>query len=659
MHARLVRRASAVIIVVAMATTGLAATVGVAGARSSSLIHLVRRVGPIGALARQAATVRTHARARSSVAGAGSENPLDPELYRVHSREGQELEGGNAVHEGEVPAPTATVRSGVSDTQTGLASSFMGSNHFDSRYSDGGNQWSGEPPDQGICANDKREFEIVNSVVQVYGRSGNALLPGTSYFPGTEPVGLSLNQFFGVATSYVRPAGPFGPFVFDVSCSFDPSVHRWFVLADWLTLDTTTGAFAGPGGFYLAVSTSPKPLGTFDVYSVDATNNGTNGTPNHHCSSGFCYGDYPHMGIDRNGVVVTTNEFDNLGAGEFHGAQLYAFSKHDLVAGVASPKMAYIPNIFSHAVDDFAYSMIAVGSLPADRVAAHGGTMYLGMSQSPYADTVAHAVSLWRLTNTSSLNLTPALGLSETSIPTSDYAVPPASRQKKGSTPLLTCENSTACIGADNPDQKGPWPLDSGSGDVGGAWLRHGVVYLVAGAALDDKGGALIAEDGLSWSKIDVHAGVAFVALQPSTTSDYVGLVFQGAADVRGQNLIYPSIALNAAGQGAIGATLSGPDFYPSAAYIPFSTTGPTGPAQVAGAGVGPNDGFTATFDGGYRTRWGDYGAAAVSPDGTVWFGAEYIAQTCGFAEFSADPTCGFTRTFYANWSTRVFAIRP
>ena len=110
---------------------------------------------------------------------------------------------------------------------------------------------------------------------------------------------------------------------------------------------------------------------------------------------------------------------------------------------------------------------------------------------------------------------------------------------------------------------------------------------------------------------------------------------------------------------GAIGATLSGPDVYPSAAYIPFSTTGPTGPAQVAGAGVGPNDGFTATFDGGYRTRWGDYGAAAVSPDGTVWFGAEYIAQTCGFDEFSVDSTCGFTRTFFANWSTRVFAVKP
>ncbi len=86
------------------------------------------------------------------------------------------------------------------------------------------------------------------------------------------------------------------------------------MLADWLSLDPATGDFSGPGGFYIAVSRTPRPLGSFDVYSVDTTNNGTNGTPNHHCSSGFCFGDYPHMAIDRASLVVTTNEYDNLGA---------------------------------------------------------------------------------------------------------------------------------------------------------------------------------------------------------------------------------------------------------------------------------------------------------------------------------------------------------
>ncbi len=450
----------------------------------------------------------------------------------MHSREGQELEGGDAIHEGEQPAPHATVTSGVSGT--GGGTSFDALNHFDSRYSDGGNQFSGEPPDQGLCASGNREFEIVNSVVQVYTASGHALIAGTPGIPGTAPVGLSLNEFFGVPTSFVRPDGPFGPFVFDVSCQYDRAAKRWFVLADWLSLDPKTGDFSGPAGFYIAVSRTPRPLGSFDVYSVDTTNNGTNGTPNHHCSSGFCFGDYPHMAIDRASLVVTTNEFDNLGAGEFHGAQLYAFSKADLISGVAAPTMAVIPNIFSHAMNDFGYSIEPVASLPRDYETAHHGTMYLGMSQAPFADATAHGISLWRLTNTASIDHTPNLHLVETSIPTDDYAAPPSARQKPGDTPLLDCENDLNCIGAANPVQQGPWPLDAGDGTVGGGWLRNGVVYLVAGAALAGNGGALIAEDGLTWSPIPVHAGVAYWGLRPGRFTDHVGLVFQGAAAVTG-----------------------------------------------------------------------------------------------------------------------------
>ncbi len=142
--------------------------------RRASVIHLLHRVGPIGSLARRSPSVRANL--------AGPENPLDPELYRVHSREGQALEGGDAIHEGERPAPHATVTKGVSGI--GGGTSFDALNHFDSRYNDGGNQFSGEPPDQGLCASKTREFEIVNSAVQVYTTSGHALIAGTPAHPG-------------------------------------------------------------------------------------------------------------------------------------------------------------------------------------------------------------------------------------------------------------------------------------------------------------------------------------------------------------------------------------------------------------------------------------------------------------------------------------------
>jgi hypothetical protein len=112
-------------------------------------------------------------------------------------------------------------------------------------------------------------------------------------------------------------------------------------------------------------------------------------------------------------------------------------------------------------------------------------------------------------------------------------------------------------------------------------------------------------------------------------------------------------------GAGGIGATLTGPRYFPSAAVARFRSGHAPTSVQVTGAGVGPNDGFTATGEGGYDPRWGDYGAATVTPDGTMWFANEYTASRCTDAEFAVDTTCGYERTFYANWSTHITGVTP
>ncbi len=573
--------------------------------------------------------------------------------------EGQEPEGGDAVRTGQVAAPTAANDVSVSHANYGLVRSWQGSNHFDSRYSGNGNQFSGEPPDQGLCANNQNEFEIVNSVIQVYTTGGKPLLAGDPAFPNSGPVGITLAQFFGNPPEFQRPDGPFGPTAFDVSCRYDASVQRWFVLSEYLDLDKTTGDYTGTGGFYVAVSTSRDPLGSWNIWDTRTVNNGTEGTPNHHCSSGFCYGDYPQLGFDANGLYVSTNEFDFFN-GEFKGAQLYAFSKADLVAGRVHPTSVVFQNVRSEAVGARAFTLQPVIAQPAAFVDAAGGTEYFGMTQSPFVNGNATAISLWRLTNTSSLNgSSPQLSLTETSVGTQPYTAGVHALQKPGPTPLLDCENKHRCIGVTNPDQQSPLPLDGGSGKAYGAWLRGGVVYLTTATAVQGPGGAEYFNGGVDWRPIDLHDGVAWFALQPSTSSQAVQRVNQGIVDVPGENMIYPSVAMNADGEGVIGVTLVGPNRYPSQAYLPFTTAGPTAAVQLAAPGIGPNDGFSGTADGGYRTRWGDYAAADVAPNGTVWFANEYIAQQCGVAVFRADPTCGFTRTFFANWSTRVNAYNP
>src|SRR5215467_5208978 len=56
--------------------------------------------------------------------------------------------------------------------------SFDGLNHRQQRLARGGNQFSVEPPDQGLCAGNGFVMESLNDVLQVYSTTGTPLLNG-------------------------------------------------------------------------------------------------------------------------------------------------------------------------------------------------------------------------------------------------------------------------------------------------------------------------------------------------------------------------------------------------------------------------------------------------------------------------------------------------
>ena len=91
----------------------------------------------------------------------------DPE-FRAAEGEGAEanrsnsqMMGPNAVSPVGVPIVSPTAVSG----STGLVTSFQGLDGFDQRYANNGNQFSVEPPDQGLCAGNGYVFEVVNDVL--------------------------------------------------------------------------------------------------------------------------------------------------------------------------------------------------------------------------------------------------------------------------------------------------------------------------------------------------------------------------------------------------------------------------------------------------------------------------------------------------------------
>src|SRR4029077_9604459 len=231
-----------------------------------------------------------------------------------------------------------------------LIRSFDGLNHRQQRLANGGNQFSLEPPDQGLCVGNGFVMEIINDVTRVYDASGNGLQAVTD-----------LNTFFGYPAAFHRPGGPFCAFVTDPSFLFDKATQVWY--ADVLTIEVfpEDGNFTGQNHLDLAVSNGPSPLGLWTVYRTDVTDDGTNGTPNHGCVGippfgqphvpthpNACLGDYPHLGADANGIYLTTNEYSFFG-NDFHGAQVYAYSKRALAQHAATVDVTQID---THGMDN-------------------------------------------------------------------------------------------------------------------------------------------------------------------------------------------------------------------------------------------------------------------------------------------------------------------
>src|SRR5436189_1792537 len=121
---------------------------------------------------------------------------------------------------------------------------FEGLNHYQQRYSRGGNQFSVEPPDQGMCVGNGYVVEAVNDVFNVFSAStGQSLLPDNTAtnivagFPRNVNHAVDLNSFYGYAPAVNRTTGVRGPFVTDPSCLYDAATQRFFVVV--LTIDRT------------------------------------------------------------------------------------------------------------------------------------------------------------------------------------------------------------------------------------------------------------------------------------------------------------------------------------------------------------------------------------------------------------------------------------
>jgi hypothetical protein len=522
-----------------------------------------------------------------------------------------------------------------------LALSFAGLNSFDQRFANNGNQFSLEPPDQGLCAGDGFVLETVNSVLRVYRMTGA---------PVTAPV--DLNTFYHYPAQFNRSNNQSGPFITDPSCYFDPQYHRWVHVVSTLEVKPATGAFSGPSHLDIAVSATPNPAGRWRLYSIPTEDNGSRGTPNHHCIGGPCFGDFPHIGADANGFYITTNEYPNprklitTPPFGYTTAQLYAIARAKLTSGASSINFVHIDNVRAAGTPGF--TVWPASSPPTESAQGHRGTEYF-LSSDAAAEVgnstgASDHLILWTLSNTRSLlSANPQLHLRPQVLHSERYSFPPLANQKPGPVPLAKCLNMDCLAFGVKP----PQPLHEGRLDSQGnessvhhTWYSNGIVQGALDTAVRVGG--------------QVKAGVAWFMVRPGR-----GIVRQGYLGVRSANLTYPTVTTLASGRGVISFTLTGRRYFPSASYAFFPPTRST-PIHVAAAGVGPQDGFTEYGSdpaiGPTPPRWGDYGAG-VAVGNSIWFGTEYIAQRCTLSQFLKDPTCNATRGPLTNWATRISRV--
>lgn len=495
---------------------------------------------------------------------------------------------------------------------------FNGLSHADQRLAGTGvytnTQFSLEPPDQGLCVSGNFVLDTVNTALAVRSTSG-VLLSGPT----------ALNQFFGLKPEIDRINIVFGDFTSDPKCYFDPATQRWFLTVLQADVDPPTGNFTGATHVLIAVSQTSNPTGNWRVFSLNTTDDGTNGTPSH--TDCPCLGDQPLIGADANGFYVTTNEFPLFTNG-FNGAQVYAISKNALVQAASHPEISFFPAVV---LIDASQNLVPFGGLsysiqpatqPPGSFLGHenNGTEYF-LSALEFTGGVDNRIATWALTNTRSLDSSfPTVKLSLAVIRSQLYGAPVPVTQKDGPTPYATSQG--APIGFLNSN--------------------------------DDRMNQVVYAAGLLWSGLntvvqkpgqDPRTGIAYFGVLPFWLhgSLQATLVKSGYVAIDGNNVLFPSIGVNAFGQGVMTFTVSGPDYFPSAGYLPISLFS-TGDVHIASAGAGPEDGFTCVAPD-RLCRWGDYSAAVAAPDGSIWMAVEFIPAT--------------PRTVLANWGTFISRVKP
>ncbi len=419
------------------------------------------------------------------------------------------------------------------------------------------------PPDPYVAVGPDQVVLVVNATIEWYSKTGSSQNR------------QSLESFF-------QPLSPVSG-LFDPKVIFDQISSR-YVLVALEKRDTSDGDTVNSSRILIAVSASSDPNGTWAFQALE-TMIDVNSIPH--------WADYPGLAVDANVIYLTANLF-TFGSGTYGGSRLWVIKKTEGAAGLytggISPVSVFDPFVASGSGSLATTIQPAHVFLPAPTgtvgtwLVAYGG---LSTSSSEFL----HVIRVDDPTMTPSFTSTfVAVG----DIDDTPLTLPDAP-QSGTSTRIMT--NNRRALNA--------------------VWRNnqlYGSTTIRPGPGMSDGG-----EATAFWFRVDA-TNPAAPALAESGTI--------GGEDIAvGTYTFFPSIAVNAAGDVAVGFSASGSGLFPGA-YVSSrkngEAAGSMGPAVTLRAGV---DFYVRTFSS--SNRWGDYSGSAVDPtdDASFWMFNEYALQ--------------------------------
>ncbi len=358
---------------------------------------------------------------------------------------------------------------------------------------------------------------------------------------------------------------------------YDTFADRW-IITDFAFIVDSAGNTPPPYSYEcFAVSQSGDPVsGGWDFYSLHVAD---------------YLQDYPKFGVWTDGLYMSANMFGFSHPFNYQYPRVWAMNKAQMYAGAASPQVVSfnVQPVESQTPQSLLPSnaRLQVGTPPAGRpnlfVAAHA---------------VTDRVRVWKFkVNWSTPSKSTFTGPSN-SLTKSSWSSPAGKVPEKDGNDIdtlgyrLMMQNQYTNFGG-----------------VESLWASH----TVHGSNLD--------QTAVRWYQVPVTKGVVGKAVQASTFNP----------DSRSR--LQPSLAVDQAGDMAIGYSVSAGNMYPAIRYAgrlftdPRNTLGQTETSLIEGTGA-----QTHIFsDGSTDERWGDYSAMTLDPDGcTFWYTTEYYASSGG-----------------------------